>query len=138
MYQSQGMIQSPNSPMGYQAMPSPYMSNQTIPQVPNSQFLIHTPPNMQINQQQPIVRAMPSPQMLQSQSSLSSIADPMEVRLSKVISKKGIGFCKGLFDYNSLQPSELTFKKGDVITLYEKDASGWWIGELNGKSRFFP
>ena len=29
-------------------------------------------------------------------------------------------------------------RKGDIIKVLEKDASGWWVGELNGTMGFFP
>lgn len=45
---------------------------------------------------------------------------------------------EALYDYSSNTPSELNFKKNDVISIYEKDVSGWWIGEINGKMGFFP
>ena len=47
-------------------------------------------------------------------------------------------YCRGLHDYTATQPSELSFRKGDVIKVLEKDPSGWWAGELNGKMGFFP
>merc|ERR1711991_115079 len=33
---------------------------------------------------------------------------------------------------------ELSFCEDDVITIIEKDDSGWWHGELNGKVGVFP
>lgn len=50
----------------------------------------------------------------------------------------GISYCRGLHDYNAAQTSELSFKKGDIIKVLEKDASGWWAGELRGEMGFFP
>ena len=29
-------------------------------------------------------------------------------------------------------------RAGDIITILDKDASGWWKGELNGNVGFFP
>ncbi len=45
---------------------------------------------------------------------------------------------RALFDYNGETGAELSFKKGDVITVTEKDDSGWWQGELNGVVGAFP
>mmetsp|Transcript_11027 Transcript_11027/g.33761 ORF Transcript_11027/g.33761 Transcript_11027/m.33761 type:complete len:529 (-) Transcript_11027:49-1635(-) len=51
---------------------------------------------------------------------------------------KGISVARARYDYDSGDPSELSFKAGDIITVLEKDESGWWHGELNGASGVFP
>jgi len=33
---------------------------------------------------------------------------------------------------------DLDFKSGDIITVLKKDASGWWIGQINGRTGSFP
>lgn len=43
-----------------------------------------------------------------------------------------------LYDYNANDENELSFKINDVITIIEKNDSGWWQGELNGKIGIFP
>jgi len=45
---------------------------------------------------------------------------------------------KALFDYNAANDTELAFKAGDILTITEQDASGWWYAELNGKQGFIP
>jgi hypothetical protein len=30
------------------------------------------------------------------------------------------------------------FKKNDIIEIYERDASGWWLGRLNGFVGWVP
>lgn len=45
---------------------------------------------------------------------------------------------RALFDYTGETQPELSFKKGDIITVTEKDESGWWQGELNGERGVFP
>lgn len=52
--------------------------------------------------------------------------------------QRGIGKCRGLYDYQSSDPNELSFAKGDIITILQKDPSGWWHGELNGSFGVFP
>ncbi len=51
---------------------------------------------------------------------------------------KGIGVCRALYDYDAQSDLELSFKERDVITILEKDDSGWWHGELGGKVGVFP
>jgi hypothetical protein len=45
---------------------------------------------------------------------------------------------RALFDYTGETQPELSFKKGDIITVTEKDESGWWQGELKGVIGAFP
>lgn len=33
---------------------------------------------------------------------------------------------------------QLNFKKGDIITITQKDEGGWWEGTLEGKTGWFP
>ena len=55
-----------------------------------------------------------------------------------VSSVRGIGFAKALYDYDAQSDLELSFQEDDLITIIEKDDSGWWHGELNGKVGVFP
>jgi hypothetical protein len=57
---------------------------------------------------------------------------------AKVSKPKGIGFCRALYDYDAQSDMELSFGEDDIITIIEKDESGWWHGELNGKVGVFP
>ncbi len=43
------------------------------------------------------------------------------------------------YDYNASDENELSFKANDIITVLQKDDSGWWQGSLpNGKIGMFP
>eukprot|EP01095_Lingulamoeba_sp_RSL-Kostka_P004491 TRINITY_DN15737_c0_g1_i2.p1 TRINITY_DN15737_c0_g1~~TRINITY_DN15737_c0_g1_i2.p1 ORF type:complete len:283 (+),score=96.72 TRINITY_DN15737_c0_g1_i2:603-1451(+) len=50
----------------------------------------------------------------------------------------GIGKCRALYDYQQSDSNELSFSAGDVITILQKDPSGWWQGELDGRIGVFP
>jgi hypothetical protein len=52
--------------------------------------------------------------------------------------RKGISKCRALYDYQANDSSELSFRQGDVISVLQKDLSGWWQGELHGKIGVFP
>jgi hypothetical protein len=41
------------------------------------------------------------------------------------------------WDFAATDTDELSFKKGDVITILEED-DDWWVGELNGKKGTLP
>jgi len=43
-----------------------------------------------------------------------------------------------LYDYQAQQYDELSFVKGNVITVLSKDHPDWWTGELNGNTGIFP
>ena len=39
---------------------------------------------------------------------------------------------------NALVTLQLKFKKGDIITITQKEDGGWWEGTLDGKTGWFP
>lgn len=43
-----------------------------------------------------------------------------------------------LYPYQAQNEDELSFEKGDVISVLGKEESAWWRGELNGVSGVFP
>jgi len=45
---------------------------------------------------------------------------------------------RALHDYAGESNLELSFKAGDIIIITQKDGSGWWQGELNGKVGAVP
>ena len=48
------------------------------------------------------------------------------------------GTVVALYNHVASEPGELSFKKGDVITVTKRDSSGWWEGKLGGKAGLFP
>eukprot|EP01091_Cochliopodium_minus_P020581 TRINITY_DN9030_c0_g1_i1.p1 TRINITY_DN9030_c0_g1~~TRINITY_DN9030_c0_g1_i1.p1 ORF type:complete len:391 (+),score=115.48 TRINITY_DN9030_c0_g1_i1:341-1513(+) len=51
---------------------------------------------------------------------------PMELRL------------KALYDYDAKDPSQLSFKTGDILKLISKNSDNWWMGSLRDKSGYVP
>ncbi|KAI1789570.1 ras GEF [Ganoderma leucocontextum] len=47
-------------------------------------------------------------------------------------------FCRALYDYQSEDPSSLSFNKGDIIEVLTRLDSGWWDGLLNDERGWFP
>jgi len=45
---------------------------------------------------------------------------------------------RALYDFQSTEPSELEFKKGDVIAVLESVYKDWWRGSLKGRTGIFP
>eukprot|EP01104_Vermistella_antarctica_P006549 TRINITY_DN17257_c0_g1_i1.p1 TRINITY_DN17257_c0_g1~~TRINITY_DN17257_c0_g1_i1.p1 ORF type:complete len:366 (-),score=99.27 TRINITY_DN17257_c0_g1_i1:143-1240(-) len=56
------------------------------------------------------------------------------------VTGKKITKMRALYDFIARKPSELSFKKGDVIEVVYQDenAVGWWQGQLNGDLGMFP
>ncbi|XP_072022602.1 SH3 domain-containing kinase-binding protein 1-like [Amphiura filiformis] len=42
------------------------------------------------------------------------------------------------YDYDAVNPDELSLKEGEIITNINMLEEGWWEGELNGKRGMFP
>ncbi|KAF9788556.1 DUF500-domain-containing protein [Thelephora terrestris] len=53
---------------------------------------------------------------------------------------EGVGRAIALFDFNAVEPGDLSFTKGEVITITQKTgtADTWWTGKVNGRSGTFP
>lgn len=45
---------------------------------------------------------------------------------------------EAIFNFCGQSNEDLTFQKGDIITVIAKKSSDWWIGELNGPVGLFP
>ncbi|XP_042282083.1 rho guanine nucleotide exchange factor 7a isoform X4 [Thunnus albacares] len=45
---------------------------------------------------------------------------------------------KARFNFQQTNEDELTFNKGDIISVTRQEDGGWWEGMLNGKAGWFP
>jgi len=45
---------------------------------------------------------------------------------------------RAIFKFKGTNNDELKFKKGDIITITQKEDGGWWEGTLDGKTGWFP
>ncbi|CAG5123812.1 unnamed protein product, partial [Candidula unifasciata] len=53
--------------------------------------------------------------------------------------RQGAQSCaKALYNYDSSEKDDLTFKKGDVIVLRRKIDDNWFQGEIDGRLGYFP
>lgn len=43
-----------------------------------------------------------------------------------------------LFDFDARSPRELSFKRGDVLVLYNQVSQDWWEGCFHGKEGLIP
>lgn len=44
----------------------------------------------------------------------------------------------GLYDFEGRNDLELSFCRGDIITVISQDSSGWWKGSFDSKTGTFP
>lgn len=45
---------------------------------------------------------------------------------------------KARFAFQQTNEDELSFSKGDIISVNKQEEGGWWEGSLNGKTGWFP
>jgi hypothetical protein len=45
---------------------------------------------------------------------------------------------RALHSFEATEPNELTFEKGDIIKVLNRDYKDWWWGQLNGLAGVFP
>ena len=52
----------------------------------------------------------------------------------------GPGRARALFTFEGDQPGDLSFEKGDIITIVQRSQTtdDWWTGEINGRRGIFP
>ncbi|XP_050418053.2 nostrin isoform X3 [Patella vulgata] len=49
-----------------------------------------------------------------------------------------ISRCKVLYDYTASRSDEISIRAGQIINVYNKQADGWWKGEVDKKVGIFP
>ncbi|XP_010841475.1 PREDICTED: GRB2-related adapter protein [Bison bison bison] len=47
-------------------------------------------------------------------------------------------FAQAQFDFSAQDPSQLSFRRGDIIEVLERLDPSWWRGRLSGRIGFFP
>eukprot|EP00794_Sanderia_malayensis_P010939 gene10939-12100_t len=60
---------------------------------------------------------------------------------NKMLGKSGskiLAICIGKYNYEPQRDDELCINRGDQVLVLEKEKDGWWLGERNGKTGWFP
>ncbi|XP_048512969.1 intersectin-2 isoform X5 [Athalia rosae] len=70
--------------------------------------------------------------------SSSNRSTPVSHRYQDSPTDPNIERVMALYPYQALNEDELSFEKGDVITVLAKEDAAWWRGEMNGVSGVFP
>ncbi|XP_043289185.1 uncharacterized protein Nost [Venturia canescens] len=72
-------------------------------------------------------------------SSQSEDNNNQEVEIADMTDKTDITEqCRAIYQYSANLNDELSLTPGDLITIHEKQADGWWIGECAGRTGIFP
>nr|XP_012220622.1 PREDICTED: uncharacterized protein LOC105671228 [Linepithema humile]XP_012220623.1 PREDICTED: uncharacterized protein LOC105671228 [Linepithema humile] len=73
-------------------------------------------------------------------SSHSEDNNNQEVDGAEVVTTKGerAEQCRAIYQYSANLNDELSLSPGDLITVHQKQADGWWIGECRGRTGIFP
>jgi len=86
---------------------------------------------------QPAKAAAPAPAAEKPQSDAETEDASKPAEAAKKAPKKGgkdRPIATALFDYTAANVNELSFNKGDKLTILQRDEeAGWWAAELNGK-----
>lgn len=78
------------------------------------------------------------PKTATRQNSSSTLQSPVSRPMSAYSTTRSSNKAVALFDYSATDRNELSFKKGQIISVLQKDDSGWWQGELDGVVGMFP
>lgn len=118
------------------------VTEQMIQSAPNQQQQ-HQHKNITINdlhhQQQLHQSYPPNPQQQQQQHQPPQNPQSQQQNPSNVNNERGyVPRVFALYDFQSKEPNDLSFKKGDVILLRRKVDANWFVGELNGREGTFP
>eukprot|EP01134_Creolimax_fragrantissima_P001053 CFRG1053T1 len=82
----------------------------------------------------------PFPEPEEISSSLPAVHFEPHVKESShgADSEQTAEWVQAIHPYTGTKDDELTLQPGDVFTVEQKDAEGWWEGTLNGKTGWFP
>jgi hypothetical protein len=117
-----------------------YFYNTTIININNNTTSSSTPPinnnnNNNNSSNSQVLHCSTQSQCCNNNDNISLHAPPSSTAAS---SEPTSGFVVVTFDYDALDPVELTIREGQVIENVSTDESGWWKGTLNGHTGLFP
>ncbi|XP_033095717.1 SH3 domain-containing protein 19-like isoform X2 [Anneissia japonica] len=69
---------------------------------------------------------------------IEDIPESVQIKVDSPVSSGSGPRCKARFDYESDEPSDLTFEEGTLIKLVARVGDEWLKGELNGRAGIFP
>jgi signal transducing adaptor molecule len=81
----------------------------------------------------------PTPSTSQTQSNIpqQQIQQPPPVQKSQTTAAT-VSRVKALYDFSPSEPSELPFRRGDIISVLDSVYKDWWRGSLRGQTGIFP
>jgi len=96
-----------------------------------------TQPSTSQPQSQPPNSQQPHPQQQQQQQQYPPQAtQPMQKPPQTTAAT--VSRVKALYDFSPSEPSELPFRRGDIISVLDSVYKDWWRGSLRGQTGIFP
>lgn len=99
-----------------------------------SAYSLYQPKNESSNQ----LQSQPQQQQQQSQQSQQQQPQQKQTETAKGKTAATVNRVRALYDLSSDDPNELSFRRGDVITVIESVYRDWWKGSLKGNVGIFP
>ncbi|CAL8309176.1 unnamed protein product [Merluccius merluccius] len=85
---------------------------------------------------------VPSPRIKSSESLSTHTPRPLQPQYRSLDMSEGSGcgqaLVKARFPFQHTNEDELSFSKGDLITVLRQEEGGWWEGALGGRTGWFP
>lgn len=82
------------------------------------------------------VTVEPEPEQKQVNVALPDSAPAVAENKEEEEGEEEFKYARAQFDYKARNDTEIPFRKGDIITVYDQADKNWWTGELNGKQGF--
>lgn len=64
--------------------------------------------------------------------------DQLERDSNHLNSGSNLYYCRALYDYVASTPTELSFRKDEIMEILSRDRSGWWDGLIEDRRGWFP
>ena len=78
------------------------------------------------------------PPEIEKQSALDGTTHPNGIIGEDVELMEVVCVCRALYGRTATETNELSFPKGAIIDVFDKDDSGWWLAQYNGMQGYVP
>jgi signal transducing adaptor molecule len=82
--------------------------------------------------------AQPQPISLNPPGQPQQLFPPQPVAKPPQTTAATVSRVRALYDFAPIEPSELPFRRGDIISVLDSAYKDWWRGSLRGRTGIFP